>query len=178
METATQIAAGSSADRRANGRAKAAARSRLPASRRVGKATGPNGPVEKRTGKDGKALLRSARSRITNGSALVLGDNRSAWVRRCKDIIALHIGDLGGVENVSNAELSLIRRAAALTTELEMLEAIFANAGRATPTELDLYSRTAGNLRRLLETLGIKRRPKDVTPTVDEYLQTKHGVAV
>lgn len=96
------------------------------------------------------------------GSALVLGDNRSAWARRAKDIIAAHIADLGGIENVSNAELSLIHRCAALTTELELLETIFSDAGRATSEQLDLYSRVAGHLRRLLETLGLKRRSKQV----------------
>jgi hypothetical protein len=34
------------------------------------------------------------RSRITNGSALLPGiDGRSAWVRRAKDLLALHISD-------------------------------------------------------------------------------------
>jgi hypothetical protein len=35
---------------------------------------------------------------------------------------------------------------------------------------LDLYQRTAGGLRRLLEAIGIQRRPRDVTPTLDQYL--------
>jgi hypothetical protein len=42
------------------------------------------------------------------------------------------------------------------------LEAKFALAGGATPDQLDLYGRTAGNLRRLLESVGLKRRAKDV----------------
>ena len=34
------------------------------------------------------------RSRVTNGSALLPGvDGRSAWVRRCKDIIEAHLSD-------------------------------------------------------------------------------------
>lgn len=145
----------SSADRRLNGRHKTAARSRV-----------------------GNGTPKSAqRSRITNGSALVLGDNRSAWARRAKDIIAAFIVDLGGIENCSVAELSLVRRCAALTTELELLETIFSNVGRATSDQLDLYARVAGHLRRLLETLGIKRRARDITPSVTDYLRTKHGVA-
>ena len=36
---------------------------------------------------------------------------------------------------------------------------------------LDLYGRTAGNLRRLLEALGLQRRPREVTPTVQEYVR-------
>jgi hypothetical protein len=108
------------------------------------------------------------KSRITNGSALLPGiDGRSPWVRRCKDVIAAHLSDLGGEDNTSAAERSLVRRCAVLTVELELLEAKFATMGEAPPDELDLYQRTAGNLRRLLEAVGLQRRPRDVT---QEYL--------
>lgn len=87
------------------------------------------------------------RSRITNGSALLPGvDGRSAWIRRCKDLIAIHLADLGGANNASAAERSLVRRACVLTVELERLEAKFARAGQANNDDLDLYQRTAGNL--------------------------------
>jgi hypothetical protein len=106
------------------------------------------------------------RSRITNGGKLLPGivDERSAWVRRAKDIIALHISDLGGEDNVSTAERSIVRRASVMTVELERLEAKFALAGEASERDLDLYIRAAGNLRRLLEAIGLRRRPIDITP--------------
>ena len=114
---------------------------------------------------------RSGRSRITNGSKLLPGvDGRSPWVRRAKDIISAHLSDLGGAHNTSAAERSIIRRAAVLTVELERLEAIFALAGEASAEALDTYARVAANLRRLLEAVGLKRRPRDVTPTLAEYL--------
>ena len=104
------------------------------------------------------------KSRITNGSALLPGvDQRCAWVRRAKDVIAAHLSDLGGVDNTSAAERSIIRRASVLTVELERLEAKFALAEQASPEDLDLYQRTAGNLRRLLEAVGLRRRAKDIT---------------
>jgi hypothetical protein len=104
------------------------------------------------------------RSRVANGSALLPGvDGRSTWVRRCKELIADHLADLGGEDNTSAAERSIIRRAAVLTTELERLEVRFALAGEASADDLDLYQRTAGNLRRLLEAVGLQRRPRDVT---------------
>ena len=113
------------------------------------------------------------RSRVSNGNSL-LGrqiDGRSIWVRRCRDLIAEHITDLGGEANTSAAERSLVRRASVMTVELERLETKFAGAGEALADDLDLYQRTAGNLRRLLEAVGLKRRPRDVTPpTLDQYL--------
>ena len=105
------------------------------------------------------------KSKITNGSVLLPGvDGRSPWVRRCKDVIAAHLSDMGGEDNTSAAERSIIRRAAVLTTELELLEVRFATAGEASTEDLDIYARIAANLRRLLEAVGLKRVPHDVTP--------------
>jgi hypothetical protein len=121
-----------------------------------------------------KSYPSRQRSRITNGSLLPsVTDGRSAWVRRVKDIISLHTSDLGGEANCSAAESSIIRRASVIATELEMLEAKFATAGQSTPNDLDLYVRAAGNLRRLLEAVGLRRRQKDVTPSLESYLATK-----
>jgi hypothetical protein len=96
---------------------------------------------------------------------------RLAWCRRAKELIADHTADLGGVGNRSAAERSIIRRACVLTVELERLEAKFAQADQASNDDLDLYQRTAGNLRRLLESVGLQRRAKDISPpSVDVYL--------
>jgi hypothetical protein len=94
---------------------------------------------------DGPAADRSKsrqRSRVTNSTVLLPGvDGRSAWMRRCKDIIAAHVSDLGGEDNISAAERSIIRRASVMTVELERLEAKFAAAGGASERDLDLYIR-------------------------------------
>lgn len=111
------------------------------------------------------------RSRVTNGSEVLPGvDGRTLWVRRLRDLIHLYLSDLGGQDNASEAEKAILRRAATLTVELERMEADFAQAGRSTPEALELYSRASGNLRRMLETTGIRRRTKDVTPTIEQYL--------
>jgi hypothetical protein len=155
-------------DRRLNGRHTTSARGR------VGNGT----PVSRQPVAHSKSAKSAQASAITNGRLLPGNiDGRSAWIRRVKDLIALHIGELNGAENVSVGQQSLIRRAAVISVELERMEALWANAGHATAAELDLYSRTAGNLRRLLETLGIKRVPKDITPSVTDYLRDRHGVA-
>ena len=109
------------------------------------------------------------RSSVTNGSKLLAGiDGRSGWVRRCKDVIAAHLSD---IPDPTAAERSLIRRAAVLTTELERLEVTFATAGEANPEALDLYGRTSGNLRRLLEAVGLQRRARDVGPTLADIIK-------
>jgi hypothetical protein len=116
------------------------------------------------------APAKQGRSRLTNGATLPGVDGRSSWVRRLRDLINLHTADLGGEANVSVAEAAIIRRAATLVVELERLELKFAIAGEAQPHELELYQRTANSLRRLLESVGLQRRAKDVTPTVRQYL--------
>ena len=114
-----------------------------------------------------------ARARVTNGSELLPDvDGRSTWARRARDLIELHIADLGGSDAISEAERSIVRRAAVLATELERMEKDFALAGSASPAALDLYQRTANSLRRLLESLGLKRRPRDVTD-LHSYLKER-----
>jgi hypothetical protein len=111
------------------------------------------------------------RSRVTNGSILIAGvDQRSPWVRRCKDVIAAHLSDLGGADNTSAAERSIIRRAAVLTTELEVLEVRFAKVGEASAADLEVYQRCSNSLRRLLEAIGLQRRPREVGPTLSDLL--------
>ena len=114
------------------------------------------------------------RSRVSNGSVLLPGvDGRSSWVRRCKDVIAAHLSDLGGLDNCSAAEHSIVRRAAVLTTELEVLEVRFAKAGEASSLDLETYQRCANSLRRLLEAIGLQRRPRDVSLTLNQ-IQAEH----
>ena len=102
---------------------------------------------------------------MTNGTrAYVIGDGNSPWARRQRDLIALHLADLGGEERLSENQLSLCRRAATLETELEMLEGQL-SLGKV--ADLDLYNRLSGNLRRILESLGLERRGRDITPDSD-----------
>jgi len=113
-----------------------------------------------------------ARSRVSNGSAVLPGvDGRSTWVRRLRDLMGLHLSDLGGDNAVSEAERSIIRRVATLTVELERMEAGFAVAGEAQPDQLDLYQRTANSLRRLLEAIGLQRRTVDAAEVLSHKLR-------
>jgi hypothetical protein len=119
---------------------------------------------------------KHGRAAVTNGTELQhgLADSRSVWVRRIRDVIAEFYSDF---PEPTAAERSIIRRVSTLVVVLEKLEVDFANAGEASGSTLDLYQRTAGNLRRLLQALGIKgRRAVDLTPTLDQYLADKAAV--
>src|SRR5262245_66240555 len=101
------------------------------------------------------------RSAVTNGRRLFVdGDDNSAWSRRYRDLVAGHIADLGGRDLLSEAQLSLIKRAAAIEIELERMEGAL-SAGAL--VDLDLFTRSASHLRRIFETLGIGRVPRNVT---------------
>ena len=115
--------------------------------------------------------LSRVRSAITNGRHVLADvDHRSAAMRRLRDLIQLHTTDLGGDDLISEAERRLIRRAAMLTLQLELLDQKFATDGEAGRADLELYQRVSNTLRRLLEALGLQRRPRDVTPTLDQDL--------
>jgi hypothetical protein len=109
------------------------------------------------------------RSRVTNGK-LLASDGRSLWARRYRDLIEGHLADMGGLDAVSVAEQSLVKRAATLEVELEQLESRFAEMQPADAAQLDLYQRMTNTLRRTLETIGLQRRAKDVTPDLRTYL--------
>ena len=119
--------------------------------------------------------LSTVRSAITNGSELLAGcDHRSARMRRLRDLISGHVQDLGGRDQISEAEYSIVRRCSLLTLELELLEARFEGNDGATAAELDSYQRVSSSLRRMHELLGLKRRQRDVTPSLGEYLAAEY----
>jgi hypothetical protein len=115
----------------------------------------------------------ATRSAITNGRlfAVATADGRSAWARRYRDLLAIHVGDAGGEAVVSGGELAIIRRATRIELEMEMLDAKAAEAGKAASAEdLYLYFTGSNSMRRLFESVGLKRVARDVTPTLSDYL--------
>lgn len=119
---------------------------------------------------DSSAVARSA---VTNGSRFLAGvDGRSTWARRARDIVAQLIEDRGGEDRISEAEQLILRRAAVLAVEAERLETQFALAGKASEREdLDLYQRISNSMRRLLESVGLDRVARDVTPSVSDWIE-------
>src|SRR5262249_11584804 len=127
----------------------------------------------RRPAETGARRLPDQRSAVTNGQRLFVaaGDGGGPRGGRVRDVIQLPISHLGGLENASEAERSIIRRAATLTIELERLEAKFSTLPNGPrDSDLDMYQRCSNSLRRLLESIGIQRRPRDVTPSLEDVL--------
>jgi hypothetical protein len=116
------------------------------------------------------------RSKLSNGKKLLpLTDGRSATARRFKDLVEDIAADLGGKDRLSEGQRQLIRRAAMLSAESERMEALAAR-GEA-EFDIDLYGMLCDRLGRLFGRLGLERKSKDVTPSLQSYLQAKatHG---
>jgi hypothetical protein len=103
-------------------------------------------------------------SRVTTGRNLFVegGDGRSAWALRWKDLILAHVADLGGPKLLSEAQISIIRRASAIECELEAMEG---RMSASQPIDVGQYARLTGVLCRLLELVGTRRLTKPVDPT-------------
>jgi hypothetical protein len=103
----------------------------------------------------------TARSAVTNGKRLfTVGDGNSPWARRWRDLVAGHISDLGGPSQLSEAQISLVKRASAVECELEAMEG---KLSLGEPINLDVFTRSASHLRRILESLGLKRQARDAS---------------
>ncbi len=117
---------------------------------------------------------RKLRSKVTNGFKTFViggGDGRGPWVRRWKDLVNLHVGDLGGADMMTEFQLGLCKRAASLEIQLEQLEAAMSEGQ---PVDLDLFGRLIGHLRRIAETLGIQRTMRDSNELdLTAYAQSK-----
>ena len=88
------------------------------------------------------------------------GDGRGAWTHRWKTLVAAHATDLGG-EGLSEAQISICRRAATMEIALEQIEA---RMSEGQDIDLDQYGRSASRLCRMLELVGIKRQARPIDP--------------
>jgi hypothetical protein len=113
---------------------------------------------------------KTNRSATTNGNRpfALGGDGRGAWVRRWRDLTDLHMADLSDPATLSEGQMSLCRRAATIEVQLEQMEA---EMSLGNEVEFDVYNRGAGNLRRILESIGLQRRGRVVELTPMERLE-------
>jgi hypothetical protein len=133
--------------------------------------TGITSTVSARSPFDRTGCKPSHKSKAGNGKLLPLSDGRSATARRFKDLVFDIAADLGGVANLSTAEMQLIRRASMLSAECERQEALAVRED--VEFDCDGYVVKTNALRRVLEAIGLKRAPRDVTPTLSSYLHDK-----
>ena len=116
---------------------------------------------------------RAHRSAVSNGTRLFCVDGldgRSQTARRFRDLVETIGNDLGGVDHLSEGQKQLIRRAATLSI---MAEAMEADAVRNLAFDGEAYGVLCDRLGRCLQRLGLERKARDVTPTLQSYLAAK-----
>jgi hypothetical protein len=123
---------------------------------------------------------RAHRSSVSNGSRLfaVAGlDGRSQTARRFRDLVEIWTSDLGGPDLLSEGQRQLIRRAASLSI---MAEAIEADLARDLAFDVNNYGIVVDRLRRIVETLGLERKAKDVSTSavVEHFRRPAHRRAL
>jgi hypothetical protein len=108
------------------------------------------------------------RSRLTNKKDLLPGvDGRTLIYRRFRDIASQVALDQGGLDQLSEARLQLVRRFAAAAVLAEQLEAALANGQEI---NVERHALLCSTLTRLAQRIGIDRRARNVTPTLRDYL--------
>ena len=118
---------------------------------------------------------RFASSRVTNGTSLLpTVDGRTPWARLMRDTYQAVIAHCGGDDAISELERMIARRISALEAELvhweDKMAAIRAAGGEPDVMSMDLYSRLSNTHRRHCEAIGWQRRPRDVTPALNDYV--------
>jgi hypothetical protein len=95
-------------------------------------------------------------------------DRRTVAARQVHEMIAAIETDLGG--DMTEAMKSVAETAAVTTAMIRDLGARWLNGEQI---DLALFCTLGNAQRRLFETIGFSRVPKNVTPTVSEYLSQK-----
>jgi hypothetical protein len=92
-------------------------------------------------------------------------DPQSATAVRFRDLLTGIVNDLGGESELSTGQLQLARRCAWISVQCEAME-------RRKPEAFNVaaYASLTGRLNQTLSLLGLKRQPRDVTPTLRDYL--------
>jgi hypothetical protein len=94
-------------------------------------------------------------------------DARSRAAGYAKQLAGALESDLGGADRLSAAQRQLVQRAAVLSSQCEDFETRYL-LGEA--VELPDYLAATNCLRRVLLALGLDRKPRDITPSLQAYL--------
>jgi hypothetical protein len=135
------------------------------------KARGDSSPLAPTKSAASSARKAHGRSRITNGRDVLPNvDGRSIVARRFRDIVGAMVSDQGGGDQCSESRVQLIRRFAAAAVLAEQMEAELA---RGKSIDIREHALLCSTMVRVARQIGVKRVPRNVTPTVIDYLEMK-----
>lgn len=97
-------------------------------------------------------------------------DGRTRAAQVVGKTIASLVSDLGGVDHLSTGEHEIVKSAAMTGAMLENMAARWLTGEPIDPGQ---YATLSNAQRRLLETVGLRRRSRDVTPSLSQYLASK-----
>jgi hypothetical protein len=107
-------------------------------------------------------MTRPLKAKLTTLAEL---DGRTNSAKEARAVISAIEADLGGPESISTARRALIENAAVLGAVVQDMGAKWLSGETV---DLNLYSTLSNTRRRLLESIGLDFRARDITPTVDE----------
>lgn len=97
-------------------------------------------------------------------------DGRTLAAKNARALIESMENDLGGADRLTAAERELVQRAALTSAMCEHMEAAWLT-GKG--LDVGAYSALVNVQRRLLATVGLQRRPRDVTPDLASYIKER-----
>ena len=95
-------------------------------------------------------------------------DQRTAAAKQAREVISSIGADLGGGDNITTAKRQIIESAA-------VTSAMVADMGSrwlaGEQIDLGLFTTLCNSQRRLLESVGLEFRAKDITPSIDQIAE-------
>jgi hypothetical protein len=114
------------------------------------------------------------RSKTRQGKARLLTldhlDARTAAFKEARSLIISLTNDMGGEDRLSAGERQLVTRAAMTGAIVADFEARWVSGE---PVALAEYLSAVNVQRRVLATLGLERRPREIEPTLAQYLASR-----
>jgi hypothetical protein len=118
---------------------------------------------------------KQGRSAVTNGKRTLIGvRGASKFGRRYRDLVDLYSAEVGGV--LTETEMAMIKTAAALAIQGEMMQAAIINGE---PVNTDDLIRLSSEVRRILDAIAEKagKRKPAAVPALQAYLASKQAAA-
>jgi hypothetical protein len=119
--------------------------------------------------KHGRGRIVGSRNKpYDTGRRLFLEEVQSVVATRFRSLVVSIVSDLGGQDALSAGELQLVRRCAMISVQCEVMEQ---QAAANQTFDVTAYGTLTGHLTRALKAIGLKRVPRDITPTLQKYLE-------